>query len=486
MSPKSKLHVGWSLAALGALSVAVPVDARALDTAVMWNARFAGLRGNLACSVGDPDCNRCVYDVRGQFEAMAHGNKFLESVSTWHFDDGAKQPSGYAATDVLTILPGPFGIGDISLTPGVENGSHFQSLVRSPSASPNLFASYGGVTSGIFMIEAPETSRGMLDGGSLSYIYKGATGHPGGMAAIGEHLLVASDSDTQPLLHVIDVGNAPASGRTYPLPEKVANVSAAQLATGGYVLLTTTTSGENSHRLWYTPSLTDVRLEPMFGVPTEASWAPELDGKEGTEGFENTSLITECGTGNLYMIGANGTPDVAQDNKGVWALYQLTAQRELRFVARNTVKMHGPACNTRASGTAFAAKYGRLGLYCHQKGQQAEQRAQGIRCGIAAHNLATAPGWGPIAEAFAPGSTAVILSIGVSEAANNCPEAVLAADEIAYTELWSTAKTPETPEMPPKSDVGCGAQHKCCEWTYEGSGVCLTCVPQNNLCPAPK
>jgi len=374
--------VGIVLSTALTWSASIPTPVRALDSVLTWKARHASFRGNTSCSYGDPGCNRCVNDVRKQFDAMTRDGQMVEMINGWTWEDRDYKPSSFKPTEVLTMLPGSFNIPlpgqDLSIGPG--SGSHFQSIVRSQSSSPALFASYGGDKAAIFMVDTPERTSGEIGAGALQWLYPGETTHPGGMAAIGEYLVVASDDDDRPLLHFLNVSDAPRAGVTRDISTAVANVSAVQLDSEGYLLLTTTTSKRNEYRVWFTTSLDSPRIEEVAHDFIEAS-GPEVD-VDGSHGFENTTLITECGTGDIYMLGVNGKPDISADNKGLWYLYKLTADGRLQYVSRNTRNMHGAACNTRASGSAFAGPEGELVFYCHQKGQRATQRADGISCAV--------------------------------------------------------------------------------------------------------
>jgi hypothetical protein len=97
------------------------------------------------------------------------------------------------------------------------------------------------------------------------------------------------------------------------------------------------------------------------------------------------------------MVAVNGDPYITASNNGIWALYLVHSNMGLEFKGNNKIQMHGPACNTRASGSAYAGPRGELVLYCHQKGERATQFVDAISC---AEDSVV-----PYASAFIPLST---------------------------------------------------------------------------------
>jgi hypothetical protein len=81
--------------------------------------------------------------------------------------------------------------------------------------------------------------------------------------------------------------------------------------------------------------------------------------------------------------------------------------------------MYTEECDTRAAGSAFAGRFGELGLYCHQKLQDEDERESGAAC-LASIGL----GFGGLAGYF-------------------CSDAATADRTIRYTEYWPTKPTPE-------------------------------------------
>jgi hypothetical protein len=70
------------LFAVGLSASASAAVAQGPVTTVLWNARFASLKGNLNCDYGDAHCNRCVNNVADQFNFMTGEKK--HSVAMWN------------------------------------------------------------------------------------------------------------------------------------------------------------------------------------------------------------------------------------------------------------------------------------------------------------------------------------------------------------------------------------------------------------------
>jgi hypothetical protein len=201
---------------------------------------------------------------------------------------------------------------------------------------------------------------------------------------------------------------------------RVANVAAARLASGGYLLLVNYSSNANNYRLYYTNSLDDPRIEPLWQNEVETTWDTGWTSGEG--GFENISLVSECGSNRLFMIGATGKGVYKIAANGKWSLFEvLPGAPVLSHITNNTRHMYAPECDTRATGTAFAGPKGELALYCHQKLQDANARKDLVKCGL---SVAFGLFGGP-AEYF-------------------CGEAVVADTKLRFTEYWPTLGTPES------------------------------------------
>jgi hypothetical protein len=397
--------------------------------AVEWVARFSEFKGDLSCRYGDPGCNRCTYDVEAQFRAMVREGRQRESTYSWSFG-GDYEPSGDSVDDFLQRNP--------------DESTHVQGIARASSASPNVLVSHAAEDrgGGLFLIDTDERADGRVRDGALEAIQRGVTHHTGGIQGLGEWFVIANDDDGAYLqfLNAADPLSPTVDRRiNEDNALEAAAVAGAKLRGGGYVLATEPDSKYNGYQFWYTPSLDKPHLERVWVDVVPSAGQPDLGlgggvagiGADNTTGFEGISFVTECGTGNIYMVGVAGDPGFANNN-GVWTLHRLSYEGKprLRYVTRNTEDMHFPACNTRAGGSAFVGKYGELGLYCSQKGRQKADRINAFICA---------------GELVFPLIAPVVEFIGWVFDNPPCTSILLGDDEVAYTEYWPNAPTPETP-----------------------------------------
>ena len=82
---------------------------------------------------------------------------------------------------------------------------------------------------------------------------------------------------------------------------------------------------------------------------------------------ENMSLITECGTGDIYSIHSTGD-SIAITGKGYWRLSKLVSNdKALGLTAINafTIGQDLKRCSMRATGTVNVNQQNRLEFVCH-------------------------------------------------------------------------------------------------------------------------
>ena len=381
-------------AAIG--SALVASSALALDTPVMWKARFSTFKGDLKCAYGDPDCNRCAPNVAAQFNE-------LKSAGYSDFDYSFGVRDSYEPADVE---PRQF----LSITPG--GGNHLQGFARIPidqSASEGAWfaASYGAGTDDpavIYLVRAAiGTAGGMVNGdGSMRYIYDAQGIHPGGLHALGHYLIVGHDDDGAGFFTFYDVAEPSQGGAWVQKPSLNNNRSsaaaAAKLAGGGALIVSKRAGSNNGFQLYYANTI-------ERGLP---GWQ-YVDAADGTRPFENVSAITECGTGNIYVVGASGDEPLHDNN--YFVLYKLSMasngaqlQKIDEFTNDQTTN-----CDARAAGTTYVSQTGNLALYCAQKlGTKA--RPEALDCvlpwdGDGCSGFQCALDW--LQEIFAPGTDCV-------------------------------------------------------------------------------
>jgi hypothetical protein len=204
------------------------------------------------------------------------------------------------------------------------------------------------------------------------------TDHPGGMQAAGEFLVVASEGaegyapfvDFFQLRRVVDEATyEPLQRFTLygDLGEPVAPsrfITAAALTAlhdGRYLLFVL---GKDEERQgWF-------YLSDRAGLSADTSWS-FLGHVVVQSWYQNVSLVTECGSGTLYLVGTDNVDFDGGANSGTeYAdLMQVTWDGERVDVplidGRTFAAGGGGYCTFRAAANVFVDRDGQLALYCH-------------------------------------------------------------------------------------------------------------------------
>jgi hypothetical protein len=354
--------------------------------------------GDWYCDYGAADCNGCVNDVPKAFNAISA--RATAQIRYW-------SEGGHT-------LP-PFSR---KLETFEDNDSHVQSVVRLSGVGADLdpngrgpwFAfsranpgSVGG--SGVFTVQLADfathggyaleaSARGKpADGrGTKAYYPVEGLDHAGGMQAIGRFVVSGSSCDTPSkcgdngYAHVwnftdprspgawvsaVRVGDQGEPGRT----GAVTSAAITRLASGQYLLFVQ--GKDTAHEGWFYlgdgGSLANVTAWRYAGYAT-------LPGGGANE-FQNTQLVTECGSGDIYMVGSGNADydgsidDVAQTIFKVtpghnhMSLLKLDAS-DSSFAALNLVTIRqfspgdGDYCTFRAGASVHVTPDYKLAAYC--------------------------------------------------------------------------------------------------------------------------
>lgn len=352
----------------------------------LFYARYSGLRGDTTCEYGDRYCNRCAYDVEAQFEQIVIDRDFVKSSGRWKYRATRNyEPSGWNGRELFDVLP--------------SHGSHVQGFVRAASTLPGqpvFFVTYGdsgGVGhehASLLAISGPSHGgpSNTFINENLMYAFPATFDHPGGMQALGEFVLTGiKETDAGAYIEFRDIAAMPADEpvilRIRDGVHNASNVAAARLAGGGYAILTNESAGRNDYNLFYSPSLEAPFLEEMWHGHIGATQSPY------EVGFQNISMITECETGAIYVLGIT-TDSPLMDS---WALYRLDTVGaeggpQLTYLSENYEDLDDVHCNVRAGASAFVSDAGELYLYCHEKQERTTAEwvgcflTAGVACGV--------------------------------------------------------------------------------------------------------
>lgn len=353
----------------------------ALDSAELGLAAPLEARGYLTTTFGHARTNRCAYDVQGAFARLPEA------------------PTGkvrYRSMGGKVLPPLDARLADFG-----DWDSHVQSIARlSLPWADNLWAAVSRANpgtnggAGFFLVNLPDVhgadgTRWVLPGDrftgeppsgrqTTSYYPITDTGHPGGIQAVGDFLVVASEGlEEQPPF--VDIFRRQASVVAYDhlqritlygdLGEPVAPTrfitapALTRLRSGRYLLFVL--GKDEDQQGWFY-----VSDQTALGEATSWSF---LDHVYVPWFYQNVALVTECGTRSLYLIATNNIDYDGAANSGTeYADLMLvdwdpgSLEVELPLINLRAFDAGGSGfCTFRAAATPFVDANGELSLYCH-------------------------------------------------------------------------------------------------------------------------
>jgi hypothetical protein len=378
-----KIRLVCSAILLGAASAcASAVDADGdLGTAKLGLAAPLEIRGFLTRTFGNARANRCAVDVPGAFRRLPGsptGKVRYRSM-------------GGRALPPYNARLAEFGDWD----------AHVQSIVRlSLPWEDNLWAAVSRATpgntggGGVFLVHladghGADGTRWVLPGDDFTgeppagretalYYPISGTAHPGGMQAVGEFLVVASEGPEgePPLVDILqrtpsDVAYSEVQRFTLygDLGEPVAPsrfITAAalsRLSVGRYLLFVL--GKDEDQQGWF-------YVSDQTSLTADTTWT-FLDHVEMPWFYQNVALVTECDTREIYLIATNNVDYDGSANSGVeyadlmhFGWDAASSQVDLSLTDLRAFAAGGAGyCTFRAAATPFVDKDGNLLLYCH-------------------------------------------------------------------------------------------------------------------------
>ncbi len=315
-------------------------------------------KGDIGCRQGEADCNVCASNVKQQFQKAKSG-QISWRTKPWRFTwPQTYPPYNKRPLDIFD--------GDPAYALGIPD-THVQGFVRTNSARFPYAGSHSHKRQGgIFVIR--QTGEGKK---ILSSLHPTQSKHPSGVHVLGKYL-VYGEKNT---LNFKDL-NSPNQKNTFKLSINNANfgggLGVLRLLNNSYLLVTTGPGGQDNrprfNRFYH--------LRGAKGRPTSLTYMNEsrtkvLSGWSRSFGFsENLSLLTECGTGDVYAIHTTGDEKgiKAISGNGYWRLSKLNETHgSLSFAPINAFssRQNMSSCNIRAAATVFVNPQHKLEFYCH-------------------------------------------------------------------------------------------------------------------------
>lgn len=308
------------------------------------------------CESGRNDCNVCAVNVKQQFQKAA-SKQINWSRKHWNFN----WPQSYGPKNVrpLDIFD-----GDPKYALGIPD-THVQGFVK----TNNRMFPYAGShnhkrNGGIFVVQQGKNRQ------MLSSLHKTKSRHPSGVQVIGRYLIWGEGTR----LYFKDM-NSRHQAKDFSLTASKANfgggLGIVKLGKDNHLLVVTGPGGQKKgprfNRFYH--------LKSTVGRPTSLSFIGESPTKKPQQWpsilnySENMSLVTECGTGDIYSIHTTGDDGIgALAGKGYWRLSKLTHTKDtLSLTAINafTTPQDMKRCNARATATVNVNKQKRLEFLCH-------------------------------------------------------------------------------------------------------------------------
>jgi hypothetical protein len=344
------------------------------------------VRGDLSCRRGDPDCNPCTAGVRAQFRRVARGQAQWKS-KPWRFEWGTRySPDSvrpYEAFDEDTDLANALGL----------SSSHPQAFVRT-NAGPAWYAGThsqheAGRPGTVFIVQQDADGKK-----SLAALHRTKTQHPNGLHVLGHYLLFAERPDkTRPdELRVIDIDRRQVrQDITHLVPEDPGTakswkqfgggLGAAKLSDGSYLVISSL-PGDRKTSAGGVPQLRFHQFYNLRGNladPAAATmrflgaqqFTPTAAVPAKYQFSENLSLVTECGTGDIYGIHSSGDgegPD-GLEGSGYYRLSKLEAGPSgpvLTPIDVFEMSQNTADCHIRSAASVGVGPNGRLEFLCHQ------------------------------------------------------------------------------------------------------------------------
>lgn len=343
--------------------------------------------GDLSCRRGDPDCNPCTADVRGQFAKMRRGEAKWKR-KPWRFEWGKRYAPDsirpYQAFDEDTDLANAVGLST----------AHPQAFVRTNEGPAWYAGTHSQKESGrpatVFIIE--QASGGKK---RLVALHRTKTQHPNGLHVLGRYLLFAErPSPGEPdELRLIDLRRRTRrQDITHPIPdatgESVAvkqfggGLGTAKLSDGSYLLISTVPGDRKTQR----PNRSRIhRVHQFYNMKGDLSdpsdlkiqflgdqrFRPNRAVQQKYEFSENLSVVTECSTGDIYAMHSSGDGGGLDglEGKGYWRLSKLVRRDgtpQLDPVDVFEVRQRAQSCHMRSAASVGVAPNGKLEFLCHQ------------------------------------------------------------------------------------------------------------------------
>jgi len=350
---------GTQLVAAGALSAAALFGSPAADASApnVWYAgRSLEAKNNWLiaddnCAHGAEDCNRCADNVQGQWNDMAAGAlAWLER--SWHFGwDRGPAPSGIK----------PEQAWDVG---GFDFDSHAQGFVRTNHPTVKYAMSHNDDTYGSLTF--------INNTNNIHALHRTTSEHPSGIFTFGRYVGMMDGSssvrffDTTRSLESHDLHFALSAAHGPATLSGNGGLAMAKLYGGGYLLVVGQGGIDTAPQSTYLYFVDGPLTAPNRIQHLQTNRPPPTETHNQSE---NISIITECGTRDIYtvhMMGDNvGGQGYYALNKVVWGTNGPWLQRVNVKIVNSDISY----CHHRSAASASVRDNGYIDLYCHERAE---------------------------------------------------------------------------------------------------------------------
>ncbi len=315
-------------------------------------------RGDVNCRYGQTDCNVCAANVQQNFQKATKKQLSWRS-QPWRFNwPSTYPPQRKRPLDIFN--------GDPVHALGIPD-KHIQGFVRTNSSRYPYAGSHSHKSKGGIFVVKQEASGKMY----LSSLHQLGGRHPSGVHIIGKYLVYGLNDR----LYFKDI-NSPNQQTTFnlkiPRPGFGGGLGVVKLSKDRHLIITSGPGGQDKrpryHRFYLLKSING--RPASISMINESSFIKPNKWPSSLTFSENLSVITECGTGDIYTVHSSGDEKgvSAISGNGYWRLSKLVDNRNklsLKPLSAFSIRQNMTSCNVRSAATVHVNAQHQLEFYCH-------------------------------------------------------------------------------------------------------------------------
>jgi hypothetical protein len=208
--------------------------------------------------------------------------------------------------------------------------------------------------------------------GVLLWVHKTDDPHSNGFSVFGRYVVI-NDGQNRLKLYDIFAANQPIEPIPYGLPQvdpdgvgigaTQGGVAMAKLANGDYLVVAAGDLGQGGQDDFFL--VTGDPAAPTKKYYLGRSHAGDTVPDEDYWDSQNLQLITECETGDIYLVHSSGADNPSDGYFRLSRLDPWTVKQQTIFIYETPDDIN--SCNARSGASAFVQPDGNISLYCHER-----------------------------------------------------------------------------------------------------------------------